>query len=90
MNRYKLARIGKGLTMKELAKMCGISISYLHHIENERRKPTKEYLDLIDVDKDTEWYETIKGVLSFCLIPEDKNEIIKSLNNALKFNNTRG
>ncbi len=87
LTKFKLARIGKGLTMTQVAKMTGVSLSYIHHIENGRREPTKQYLDLINPYTDSLWYDQIiKAVEQLCHNPD---AILTSLRNALKFNKSR-
>ena len=44
------ARKEKGMTMKEMAEKCGISIGYLSHLEKgSRDNPSKEVMENIAV-----------------------------------------
>lgn len=45
--RVKKIRTAFGKTLKELSELCGVSISYLSDIENERKNPSLETLTKI-------------------------------------------
>ena len=49
-NEIRKYRKEKGMTMKEMAEKCGISIGYLSHLEKgSRDNPSKEVMENIAV-----------------------------------------
>lgn len=46
-NTIRSLRKKRGITQKELSKLCGISQTYISQIENDARNPTLNTLDII-------------------------------------------
>ncbi|SDF42023.1 helix-turn-helix domain-containing protein [Sporolituus thermophilus] len=44
LTKMKILRMQKGLTQHDLAKMLGVSQSYVAKVENEQIKPTQDIL----------------------------------------------
>ncbi len=87
-NRVRLARLGQGWTLEDVADRIGCSISYLSKIENDARPVPKELLRILKTEDGDLWYTVILDVLNLSeyeWITSDEIEFcITSLNNALK------
>ena len=82
----KLARIGKGWSLQNLADKLGISISYLSRIEKGERPIPIGFTEYIDPRKDAEWiYEIVKAIKARYHDSGNKSdELIRCFYNALK------
>jgi transcriptional regulator with XRE-family HTH domain len=58
--RIRAARIKKGLTQIKLARLAGVSQSYLSEIENNKKSPTLRQLckiaDALNIEPDKLWF----------------------------------
>lgn len=77
---YSITRIreSKGLTQKELASKAGLSYSFINDIENGRRNPSLESLELIAAALDTSVQE-IMGAEAPEEVTEEMQEALELL-----------
>jgi len=74
----RIARMSKGWTLKELSNRCKISISYLSHAENNRRKIPPAVEAVLDIKKETEWLRVLLSYLDeMAVLHNVKVEMIK-------------
>jgi len=70
--------MSKGWTLKELSNRCKISISYLSHVENNRRKIPPAVEAVLNIEKETEWLRALLSHLDEVAVLYDiKVELIK-------------
>ena len=81
--RVRLARLGRGWTLQDLADRCTFSLSYLSKIENDEREIPEIVVETLDLKKAI-WYEKLSILLKFS--DDDFRGVIASLKNALYLN----
>jgi len=87
-NLVRLARLSKGWTLKELASRSQISISYLSHVEKNRRSVPTAVHAVLDLELETAWLFKLFLYLTDDeeLIKEDKDLIYSNLLTILNLN----
>lgn len=89
-DRVRLARIGQGWRLEDVAEMIGCSISYLSHIERGARPIPKELVRLMDSVHGAEWYQIIQDTItSENLFFSNPDYILNALDCALKLKERR-
>lgn len=74
----RIARMSKGWTLKDLSNRSQISISYLSHIEKNRKKVPPAVKAVLDIEKETEWLTILLNHLdTVAHVSEIKVEMIK-------------
>jgi len=76
--RVRLARIGNGWTLQNVADKSGFSISYLSKVEHDERTAPEVVRFILELDIQTLWYEDL---YAYTFIPDS---ILKPLNKALQ------
>ena len=71
--------------MQDLADFIGVSVSYIHKIENGVRSPTEKYLEIINPEEDSFWFFQIEQALENSFSKKMTGEIMRKLKNALRF-----
>ena len=79
--KVRLARLGKGWTLQEVATKTTYSIAYLSKVEHDIRPPPEIVLQLLEVSK-YNWYGAIVHVLK--CHSDSAAALISPLNKALK------
>jgi len=77
-NRVRLARIGQGWTLQNVADRIGCSISYLSKVEHNTRPIPKDLVILMDSVRGTDWYDAIEMVFHM------DEYVLNAVRNALK------
>jgi len=82
----RIARLGMGWSLKDLSERCQISVSYLSHVEKNRRKIPDAVKAVLDIEKETRWLIHLIFFLGNTpnLIPDRKEEILEKLKTILK------
>ena len=77
----RLARLSRGWTLQELADRSQVSVSYISHIENNRRKIPNAIRAVLDLDAETDWLFKLLLFLKAGgdLTSEDKDIIYEKL-----------
>jgi len=82
--KLKITRIGKGLTLRDVAKMTFLSISYISRMESDDRGVPPDVERILDTDNGIRWYETIVEALSGeSTLENDAKEALKILNHII-------
>jgi len=86
--KIRLARIGRGMLLRDLEKEVGFSISYLCHVENDRRSVPEKLLKFFEKELHDHWYgiimETLYLSVGKCITEEEVIYVTSCLNNALQ------
>lgn len=83
--KLHLTRIGRCLTLSEVARKLFLSPSYISLLESDDRKLPVEINDILDLKNGIKWYTFIIGALSKEPVSEDDiNESIEILDRVLR------
>lgn len=92
ISKVYIARLGKGLTLKQVANMIDVSESYMSKIERGQRIVPKKLESVLELNNGTQWLERIELAVAKYYTKKERNEIMLSLYQALslmKYKRTR-